>query len=148
MDKWNFLYDIQKDFDFDLLIESDSVVLTNRNTGVHIDIFEDKFSTKDEEESFVEYLVCFSTQHRHFEELSEVEEYIHSILADEVLPIEFYCNGERRFGGEITKVDYDGLNIERLAELFGYTIEYLSQFEFEVNSWSGKYNIERNRLHP
>ena len=144
MDKWNFLYDIQKDFDFHLLIESDRVVLTNCNTGVHIDIFEDKFSTKDEKDSFMEYIVCFSTQHRHFEELSEVEEYIHLILTDEVLPIEFYCNGKRCFGGEITKADYDGLDIERLAELFGYTKEYLSQFDFEVNSWSGKYNIKRS----
>lgn len=111
---------------------------------MHIDIFEDKFSTIDNEESFIEYIVCFSTQHRHFENLSEVEKYVHLIVNDEVLPIEFYYNSERRFGGEITKADYDGLNIERLAELFGYTTEYLSQFTFEINSWSGNYNSEHN----
>ncbi len=144
MDKWNFLYDFQKSFDFDLSVESDTAVLTNHNTGAHIEIFEDKYSTKDIKEPFVEYRVCFSTQHRHFDSLSKVEKYVNLILTDEILPIEFYYNGERRFGGEITKTDYEGLNIERLAELFGYTIEYLSQFDFEVHSWSGKYNIKSN----
>lgn len=144
MDKWSFLYDFQKTFDFDLSVESDMAVLTNRNTGVHIEIFEDKYSTKDMKESFVEYRVCFSTQHQHFENLSKVEKYVRLILTDEILTTEFYYNGERRFGGEITKADYQDLNIEHLAELFGYTTEYLSQFDFEVSSWSGKYNIERN----
>lgn len=144
MDKWKFLYDIQKDFDFDLLIECDRVVLTNRNNGMHIDIFEDKFYTKEMEESFIEYIVEFSTQHRHFEDLSEVEEYIRLILADEILPIEFYCNDERCFGGEISKADYEQISIERLAKLFGYITEHISQYTFEINSWSGKYNIERN----
>ncbi|MBO5333668.1 MAG: hypothetical protein J6B37_06105 [Clostridia bacterium] len=144
MDKWRFLYDFQKTFDFDLSVESDTAVLTNHNTGVHIEIFEDKHLTKDMKESFVEYRVCFSTQHRHFEDLGKVEKYVRLILTDEILPTEFYYNGERRFGGEITKADYEDLNIEHLAELFGYTVEYLSQFDFEVSSWSGKYNIERN----
>ncbi len=144
MDKWNFLYDFQKTFDFDLSVESDMAVLTNRNTGVHIEIFEDKYSTKDMKESFAEYRVCFSTQHRHFEDLGKVEKYVRLILTDEILPTEFYYNGERRFGGEITKADYQDLNIEHLAELFGYTVEYIYQFDFEVSSWSGKYNIERN----
>lgn len=143
MSKWNFLYEIQESIDFDLSFKSDRVTLTNRNTGAHIDIFEDEFSIKGTEESFTEYIVEFSTQHRHLEELSEVEEYVRSILADEILPIEFYYNGERRFGGEILQADYVQLSIEHLAKLFGYTTEYLSQFDFEVHSWSGKYDIKR-----
>lgn len=144
MSKWNFLYEIQESIDFDLSFKSDRVTLTNRNTGAHIDIFEDEFSIKETEESFTEYIVEFSTQHRHLEELSEVEEYVRLILADEILPIEFYCNNERCFGGEISKADYEQLSIEHLAELFGYITEYISQYTFEINSWSGKYNIERN----
>ena len=75
--------------------------------------------------------------------LSKSAVYIRMILTDEVLPIEFYLHGERRFGGEIKKTDYDGLTMEFLAGHYGYSVEYLSQFEYEVHSWSGRYNVER-----
>lgn len=147
MGKWDFLYDIQKVFAFDLSIKNDEVKLTNRNTGESIEVFEEEYSSADSEtDSFIEYTVCFSTQHRHFEDLSNVKQYIIQLLNDEVLPIEFFLHGERRFGGEIKITDYDGLTIDFLANHYGYSVEYISQFEYEIHSWSGQYNTERRRI--
>ncbi len=142
MGKWDFLYDIQKEFDFDLSIEKNGAKLTNRNTKESIEVYEEEYYYSDapEADPFVMYIVCFSTQHAHFEELSEVKQYIIRLLNDEVLPIEFYLNGERRFGGEIEKTEYDELTIDLLADRFGYTADYISQFEYEIHSWSGKYD--------
>ena len=49
------------------------------------------------------------------------------LLQDEVLPIEFFLLGKRRFGGEIKKTDYDGLTKDFLANYSGYSVDYISQ---------------------
>ena len=147
MGKWDFLYDIQKAFAFDLSIKLDTVKLTNRNTGESIDVYEEEYSSDDSEnDSFIRYTVSFSTQHRHFEELDNVKQYIMQLLQDEVLPIEFFLHGKRCFGGEIKKTDYDGMTIDFLASYWGYSVDYISQLEYEIHSWSGQYNIERRRI--
>ena len=145
MGKWDFLYEFINENELGLTIDENKAILTDEKTGAHIDIYEEEyFLDNSQEKVFVEYIVCFATQHRHFEDLSDVAEYIRMILTDEVLPIEFYLHGERRFGGEIKKTDYDGLTMEFLAGHYGYSVEYLSQFEYEVHSWSGRYNVERH----
>ncbi len=144
MGKWDFLYEFINENELGLTIDENKAILTDEKTGAHIDIYEEEyFLDNSQEKVFVEYIVCFATQHRHFEDLSDVAEYIRMILTDEVLPIEFYLHGERRFGGEIKKTDYEGLTMEFLAGHYGYSVEYLSQFEYEVHSWSGRYNVER-----
>ena len=145
MGKWDFLNEIQKEFAFDLSLKEDGAILTNTETREIIEIFEEKYyySVEPKDGHYVEYIVCFTTQHRHFEDLSDVADYIRLILTDEVLPIEFYLHGERRFGGEIKKTDFYRLTIEILAGYYGYSVEYLSQFEYEIHSWSGRYNVER-----
>ena len=147
MGKWDFLYDIQKAFAFDLSIKYDAVKLTNRNTGESIDVYEEAYPSCDSEtDPFIEYTVYFSTQHRHFKELDNVKQYIMQLLQDEVLPIEFFLLGKRRFGGEIKKTDYDGLTIDFFANYCGYSVDYISQFEYEIHSWSGQYNTERRKI--
>ena len=141
MDKWDYLRELQRSFAFDLSIGDNGAALTNRGTGGRIEIFEDSFG--DGESLYTEYIVSFSTQHRHFEDPDDVEDYVRRILDDEVLPIEFYYHGERRFGSEIGKDDYRRLSSEFLAGFFGYPAEYLSQFEYEIHSWSGKYDTDR-----
>ena len=145
MGKWDFLNEIQKEFAFDLSLKEDGAILTNRETRESIEIFEEEYyySVDPKDGLYVEYIVCFTTQHRHFEDLSDVAEYIRLILTDEVLPIEFYLHGERRFGGEIKKTDFYRLTVEFLAGYYGYSVEYLSQFEYGIHSWSGRYNVER-----
>ena len=147
MGKWDFLNEIQKEFAFDLSLKEDGAILTNRKTRESIEIFEEEYNSVDPKDGlYVEYIVCLTTQHRHFEDLSDVAEYIRLILKDEVLPIEFYLNGERRFGGEIKKTDFDRLTVEFLAGYYGYSVEYLSQFEYGIHSWSGRYNVERRNF--
>ena len=68
-----------------------------------------------------------------------------TILDDEILAVEFYLDGKRRFGGDIPRSDPGAINAAHLAKYFGYTAEFLSQFDFEVYSWSGKHDIALRR---
>jgi|GEM_PF-2845390 len=152
MGKWDPLYELAEKHRLILTTENAKAILTDPKTGEHIDVFAEKyyskeyFTTGSEDEAFVEYIVYFSTQHAHFEDFDDALEYVEAIIADEVLPIEFYLNGERRFGGEITRADFEELSAEFLASYYGYTVEYLSQFEYEIHSWSGRYNTEVRRV--
>ena len=85
------------------------------------------------------------SQQRHIDDLKDVEEYIISILEEEVLAIEFYTNGKNRFGGDIARSDGAAISIDYLAKHFHYPAEYLSQFDYEVYSWSGKYDDTRQK---
>lgn len=144
MSKWDFLYDIQKSFDFDLEIKEDTAVLINKITKAKIEIYKEIYYTDDQRKNvFYEYIVIFTTQHRHFDDLNEVDEYVRRILTDDVLPIEFYKDGKNKFGGELSKSEFEKLSKRFLAEEFGYTEEYISEFEYEIHSWSGKYDIVR-----
>ena len=146
MNKWDFLKELQKKFNYDLTTKEDEAILTNRNIGKSIEVYEEKYYSSDMKEEFVQYIVCFTTQHCHFDDLDEVKDYVCEILTDNALPVEFYLDGNRRFGGEITKADFEKLSIELLADLFGVSTDYLSQFEYEIHSWSGKYDKERRKI--
>ena len=94
-----------KPYDASVIIRENELTVTNRQNGKTITIFADTFYDKEGSAQFSEYIVEFSTQHSHFED-DEEEEIIDDILAimrDEVLPIEFFCNGQRRFGGELDR---------------------------------------------
>ena len=145
MSKWDFLEDICNTFKLDMTIKEDEAVLSNKDTGEKLEIYEEQYCSSDMKDVFVQYIVCFSTQHRHFDDLSEAENYIRMILTDDVLPIEFYIDGKRKFGGEISKADFERLSIEFLADRFGYTVDYIAQFDYEIHSWSGKNNITYNK---
>ncbi len=146
MDNWDFLRELQKEYPFTLSVLDDVRVLTNPSTGGRIEIIEERScSAAQRTETFTEYIVCFSTQHRHLEELDEVEDYVRQILADDVLPIEFYARGQRCWGGEIQRADLAGLDTARLSALFGYPKEDLSRFEYEIHSWSGKFDVPRRQ---
>ncbi len=147
MNDWDFLYDIQKSYDLDLNIKEDAALLTDKKTKAKIEIFKEGYYTdKQLTDVIYEYIVIFSTQHRHFDELNEVDEYVRRILTDDVLPIEFYKGGKNSFGSELSKAEFENLSERFLAEEFGYTEEYISEFEYEIHSWSGKYDIGRRKV--
>jgi len=146
MEKWDFLNNIQKLYAIELRMKDNMVSIVNLNNEKCINIYEEKYYSADGQDVFIEYIVCFATQHRHFEELDEVEEYAYMILQDEILAIEFYDSDERRFGGEIEKADYETLSQTLLAQRWGYFIEYLSANDYEVYSWSGKYDSGRKKV--
>lgn len=126
---------------------SDELVLTDHERGKSIVIAkEEYFSSPEKTIAFVRYTVAFSTQHRHFEQLEEARQYVCSILRDAVLPIEFYRDGKRCFGGEITRDEVDKLTADLLSALFGYSGEDLKAYEYEIHSWSGKYDVSRRKV--
>ena len=94
-----------------------------------------------------EYIITFSTEHRHFEnDFEEIGDYLNSIMNDEILPIEFFLNGKDFFGGEISKEHFDNLSTKFLSNYFGCSKEYISKLEYEIHSWSGKYDIKKTSV--
>lgn len=79
-------------------------------------------------EKHVEYVVCYSTQHARFDVPDDAEDYFWLNFADEVLPIEFYLNGEKCFGGELRRADCDKLLPDCLAERFCIPKKQLSLY--------------------
>ncbi len=147
MENLDFLQELQKDYAFTLTVEEGRRVLRNPRTGGQIEIFEESYYTDSRRtETFTEYIVCFATQHRHLEDPEDVEDYVRELLEDEILPIEFYCRGERRWGSEIRREDFADLDTARLSSLFGYPTAYLSQLEYEIHSWSGQYDVPLRRV--
>ena len=142
MENLDFLQELQKDYAFTLTVEEGRRVLRNPRTGGQIEIFEESYSADSRKtETFTEYIVCFATQHRHLEDPEDVEDYVRELLEDEILPIEFYCRGERSWGSEIRREELDGLDARRLSALFGCPAEELSRFAYEIHSWSGRYDV-------
>lgn len=142
-----FFEELCKSFDLRLQYNVDSAVLIDPQSGAYMEISVEEYFTDSEKSATIsEYTVRFSTQHRHFDSFKEVEKYVRSILSDEVLPIEFFDNSRAKFGGEIKKEDLNGISAQRLAQMFGYTAEYISQFYYELHSWSGKNDIKRTKV--
>ena len=141
---WTFLHRLQNVYDFDFTSEDDKAILINRVNGRSIEVRVEKLVDL-EGNTEIRYIVAFVTQHRHIDDLKGVEEYIISILEEEVLAIEFYTNGKNRFGGDIARSDGAAISIDYLAKHFHYPAEYLSQFDYEVYSWSGKYDDTRQK---
>lgn len=159
MTDFAFLEEIGKQFQLDVTEQDQSVVLKDRKTNAVIEVFRESCLSSDGEDGFLRYTVSFATQHRHFDcwqdqqgqmdakELREVEaeaeRYIRQILLDERLPIEFYRGDRQSFGGELTKNEYENLSTELLSGRFGYSADLLSQYSFEIHSWSGQLDMKR-----
>ena len=162
MTDFAFLEEIGKQFQLDVTEQDHSVALKDRKTNAVIEVFRESYLSSGGEDGFLQYTVSFATQHRHFDcwqdqqgrmdakELrdveAEAERYIRQILSDERLPIEFYSGDRRSFGGELTKKEYENLSMELLSGRFGYSADLLSQYAFEIYSWSGQYDLKRMRV--
>lgn len=143
----NEIAEIANAFQLDVETYEDCVLLKNRENGSAIEVFKSIYSIDGKKEGpFSEYIVRFATQHRHIKEWEDAEAYIRMLLMDERLPIEFYGSGRfdgGRFGGDIGRDDYFKLSAALLSERFLYSAEELSQFEFEIHSWSSQYDVKR-----
>ena len=98
MPLFDTITDAENPYDANVTIHENELTVTNRQNGKTITVFAETYYDKDGAVRLSEYIVEFSTQHRHFEEDEEEEiiDYILSIMRDEVLPIEFFCNDQRR----------------------------------------------------
>ena len=122
-------------------VKDEKMIIYNIDNSNNIEVIEETYSSKTD--SVIEYIVSFSTQHCHFDNIGEVLEYINNIMDDQVLPIEFYYHNEKRFGGEISLDQFTSLSITLLGDIFGFCEEFISKYDYEIHSWSGKNDIER-----
>ena len=137
-----------KPYDASVIIRENELTVTNRQNGKTITIFADTFYDKEGSAQFSEYIVEFSTQHSHFEddEEEEIIDYILAIMRDEVLPIEFFCNGQRRFGGELDRKKNPCADPAKWLADVGCDAAQHAAFTYEINSWSGRFDTGKQNL--
>ena len=126
-------------------VADDELTVVNRTNGNELKVYREAYYSQDMTECFIQYIVCFSTQHRHFDDdaedcAAEILAYIRQILSDEVLPFEFYRDGKSGTGGEITREEAERLTVSGLAKQYGYTSDDLLPLDYTITSWSGKYD--------
>ncbi len=127
--------------EIDLTFINDRAVIKNPINDNRIEVFRETYAPyAPGEPPYTEYIVCFSTQHRHMEDPDEVKDYIRGIMRDEIFAIDFYPGGAPHFGGEITREEFDRLSPESAAERFGFSPAYIRQFDCRITSWSGEYD--------
>ncbi len=131
-----------------VIIRENELTVTNRQNGKTITVFAETYYDKDGAVRLSEYIVEFSTQHRHFEEDEEEEiiDYILSIMRDEVLPIEFFCNDQRRFGGELDRKKNPCVDPAKWLADISYDAAQHAAFTYEINSWSGRFDTGKQNL--
>lgn len=137
------------DYDVSVEVKDHELVIINSDNGNDLYVYKEEYYNDEEmTDLFVEYIVEFSTQHRHFsaDDEDDIIEYVLAILNDEVLPLEFYKDGERRFGGEIYLEDLDKLSVSFLAQEHYYSTDYILSLDYEIHSWSGKYDTGLRRV--
>lgn len=140
MSDWTIFEKLEKEFSVELKTNDDEASLVDPKTGVCIKVFEEAYYSRNMKEKYVEYIVSFTTQHRHYDDLDDAMDFIRELMMDEVLAIEFYSNGKRRFGGDITAEEYENLTVESLAKRYHCNEQQLLTFEYEIHSWSGKHD--------
>ena len=137
-----------KPYDASVIIRENELTVTNRQNGKTITVFAETYYDKAGAVRLSEYIVEFSTQHRHFEEDEEEEiiDYILSIMRDEVLPIEFFCNDQRRFGGELDRKKNPCVDPAKWLADISYDAAQHAAFTYEINSWSGRFDTGKQNL--
>jgi len=113
-----------------------SFVILNPNQNS--DIVVDNTSGFENELTFY-----FSYQHAHFgENINALMEYIDLFLTDTSAAIEFFQNGERSFGGDISLHGIDLLSIDYISRKFGYKPSNLVGLSYKVRTWSGGNDLD------
>lgn len=137
-----------KPFDADTAVRENELTITNRQNGKTISVFAETYYSEDKTEHFSETIVEFSTQHRHFEDddAEEATDYILAVMQDKILPLEFYRNGQRRFGGELDRSENPNADLSKWLARIGYDIAQYTDFEYEITSWSGRYDTGRQKV--
>ncbi len=148
MPLFDTITDAENPYDANVTIHENELTVTNRQNGKTITVFAETYYDKDGAVRLSEYIIEFSTQHRHFEEDEEEEiiDYILSIMRDEVLPIEFFCNDQRRFGGELDRKKNPCVDPAKWLADISYDAAQHASFTYEINSWSGRFDTGKQNL--
>ena len=144
MEKWNDLFAAVGAYGATVTATEKEAAIANPANGNVIHVY-DEIAPAGEApaERYEEYVVEFATQHRHFDDLEDAIDYVRELMDDETLPLEFYLDGKRRFGGDIRRAELPLLSQAMLAERFLFPPEQIAAYQFEIYSWSGKYDAPR-----
>ncbi len=131
----DFLKDAFQKFEIRFDDNYSNAIIVNPNYDENITVYDDEF----------EFTVCFSFQHRHFEDEDDIVEWIHKIISGNTFAIEFFNNEQPRFGGEIDAEELLGLTYEKLEQFTGYYgATKLAEIAdlFKIRGWDSKYNFD------
>lgn len=97
------------------------------------------------DDEFTPYIVYFAFQHCHMNDEEDIIEYISNIIDGNKFSIEFFKNGARYFGGDITAEVIKGLSYEALEQYSGYygprKLKDLVD-SFKLRGWNPKDNFD------
>ena len=97
------------------------------------------------DDDFNPFIVYFAFQHCHMCDEEDIVEYINEIVNENKFSIEFFKNGKRRFGSDITAQELERLSYEKLEQHTGYWgITKLKQMAdaFKVRGWNPNRNFD------
>lgn len=130
-----FLKETFSGFDLQFSDDFSNAVIINPNWNENITVYDDEY----------EFTVCFSFQHRHFEDEDDVVEWIREIIDSNKLAIEFFNKEQRCFGSEIRAAELQDLSYEYLEQFTGYygLTKLLDEADsFKVRGWDSKNNFD------
>lgn len=112
-----------------------NATIVNPDYDENITVYDDEF----------EFTVCFSFQHRHFEEENDIIEWIHKIIYGNTFAIAFFKHKQRGFSGEIGAEELQDLTYEKLEQFTGYfgLTKLLDVADsFKIRGWDSKNNFD------
>ena len=119
------------------------ILLLNKNNKREIKICKEEYKASDGSDEFIDYTIYFSYNHWHLNNINELLELVQQIINDEELSVQFFKDDRESFGSGISIENYNKLSLNFLSEYYGYSKEHLLEYDIEIISWSGTYDISR-----
>ena len=130
-----FLKDAFPEFELQYTDDYSTAIVVNPNCDENITVYDDES----------EFTVCFSFQHRHFQDKDDLIEWIHKIISGNTFAIEFFNHEQRGFGGEIDAEELQDLTYEKLEQFTGYfgLTKLLDMADsFKIRGWDSNNNFD------
>ena len=137
--KLEFLREMYPEYRVDIIDNGLRAVIRNPfyNEHLHVSYYE--------EDDFTPFVASFSFQHCHLSDEEDVIEWINDVINGRIVSIEFFRNGQRRFGGDIEAKELIDLSYQKLEQYSGYWgITKLFQIadSFKVRGWHRENNFD------
>lgn len=126
--------------------DENHIVILNKNNKREIKIIKEEYKALDGSDGFIQYSVYFSNNHWHLNNINELLELIQYIINDQELSVQFFKNDKDSFGSGISIENYNKLSLNFLSECYGYSEEHLLEYDIEITSWTGTYDIPRKSI--
>ncbi len=133
----SFLKNAFSDYNVQISDDGTHAIMISPFDGENIDV------DYDEADTYTPFTAYFSFQHRHLSGKEDVVDWINEIVLGKKFAIEFFKDGENRFGGEIEAEKLVNTSYEKLGQETGYynTLIEVSD-SFKVRGWNPKNNFD------